>query len=262
MPIALGLFVGLVMGLSGAGGSILAIPLLAIGLGLSLTEAAPISLLAIMAASLTGAIQGLYRGNVRYKAALLIGTFGIIITPIGVWLAKRAPTEALSLILACIMLYVAWRMWHQHKQDALNQQDKAPPPCEINPATSKLFWTAFCTKRLITTGLISGLLSGLLGVGGGFVIVPALKKVSNFDFQTIIATSLAIISLVSAGSVAIHLHQGNINWPIAIPFVLSAMLSMVASSVINHLISAKVSQRIFSIIAVTCALIMLAKLIL
>jgi len=252
MPIALGLFVGLVMGLSGAGGSILAIPLLAIGLGLSLTEAAPISLLAIMAASLTGAIQGLYRGNVRYKAALLIGTFGIIITPIGVWLAKRAPTEALSLILACIMLYVAWRMWHQHKQDALNQQDKAPPPCEINPATSKLFWTAFCTKRLITTGLISGLLSGLLGVGGGFVIVPALK----------IATSLAIISLVSAGSVAIHLHQGNINWPIAIPFVLSAMLSMVASSVINHLISAKVSQRIFSIIAVTCALIMLAKLIL
>lgn len=257
LPIFLGLFVGLIMGLSGAGGSILAIPLLVLGLDLPLIQAAPISLLAIMAAALTGAIQGLYHGKVRYKAAILISAIGIILAPIGVWLAGRIPTKILSISLVCIMLYVAWRMWHQHKQDHQDQQDKAPSPCEINPATSRLFWTAYCTKRLIATGAIAGFLSGLLGVGGGFIIVPALKKVSNFDHQTIIATSLAIIALVSAGSVLIHLQNGNINWQIASPFVISAMIGMTASRLMSGFISIKHAQQFFSIIALTAAVLML-----
>jgi uncharacterized membrane protein YfcA len=257
--VGLGLFTGLIMGLSGAGGSILAIPLLVIGLNLELTQAAPIALLAIMSAALVGAIQGLIKGNVRYKAALLIGGFGIAVAPLGFWLAKRVPTLLLSACLAAIMLYVAWRMWHQYTDDAVTHENRPPAPCEINPATTKLFWTAYCTKRLIATGAAAGLLSGLLGVGGGFVIVPSLRKVRNFDFQTIIATSLAVIALVSAGSVAIHLQQGVINWAIALPFVISAVISMLASRFISHKIPTMFSQRAFSMLAVIAAASILLK---
>jgi uncharacterized membrane protein YfcA len=259
ISIGLGLFVGFILALSGAGGGIFAIPLLVFGLQLNLTQAAPIALLAVMSAASVGAIQGLNKGIVRYKTALLMAAFGIAFAPLGVWLAQRAPTQYLSLIFAMILIYVATRMWKRDITKTHNSEINPPPPCEINPATSKLFWRANCTKRLIITGSAAGLLSGLLGVGGGFVIVPSLRKVSNFDIQTIIATSLAVIALVSAGSVTTYLLHGGINWKIALPFVISTMVGMFVFRLISHKIPAKVSQRSFAVLAVVAAVLLLVK---
>jgi hypothetical protein len=259
ISIGLGLFVGFILALSGAGGGIFAIPLLVFGLQLTLTQAAPIALLAVMSAASVGAIQGLNKGIVRYKTALLIAAFGIAFAPLGIWLAKRIPTQYLSLIFVMILIYVATRMWKRDITKVHNCEINPPPPCEINPATSKLFWRARCTKRLIFTGSVAGLLSGLLGVSGGFVIVPSLRKVSNFDIQTIIATSLAVIAIVSAGSVTAYLLHGGINWQIALPFVISTMVGMFVFRLISHKIPAKVSQRSFAVLAVIAAVLMLVK---
>jgi uncharacterized protein len=259
ISVLLGMFVGLVLALTGAGGSIFAIPLLVFGLNLSITQAAPIALLAVMCAASVGAIQGLQQGIVRYKAALLIAAFGIALAPLGVWLAKRAPTQLLGLIFAAVLIYVAARMWLQNTDAAQTEVLKAESACAINPATSKLFWTATCTKTLILTGSLAGLLSGLLGVGGGFVIVPSLRKVSNFDMQTIIATSLTIIALVSAGSLATYVLHGGINWKIAVPFVISTMLGMFVFRLISHKIPAQISQRSFAVLALIAALMMILK---
>ena len=259
ISIGLGLFVGFILALSGAGGGIFAIPLLVFGLNLSLTQAAPIALLAVMSAASVGAIQGLNKGIVRYKTALLMAAFGIAFAPLGVWLAKRAPTQILSLIFAAILIYVATRMWKRDIKKVYDNANNPPPACVLNPATSKLFWTAHCTKRLVLTGSAAGLLSGLLGVGGGFVIVPSLRKVSNFDTQTIIATSLAIIALVSAGSVLTYLLHGDINWNIAVPFVVSTMLGMLVFRLFSHKIPSKISQRSFAVLAVLAALLLVIK---
>lgn len=259
ISIGLGLFVGFILALSGAGGGIFAIPLLIFSLDLSLTQAAPIALLAVMSAASVGAVQGLNKGIVRYKTALLMAAFGIAFAPLGVWLAKRAPTQILSLIFAAILIYVATRMWKRDFNKVYDNENNPPPACVLNPATSKLFWTAHCTKRLVLTGSTAGLLSGLLGVGGGFVIVPSLRKVSNFDTQTIIATSLAVIALVSAGSAATYLLHGDIQWEIAVPFVFSSMASMFAFRLISHKIPAKISQRSFAALAVITALMLIAK---
>lgn len=255
----LGVLIGLVMALSGAGGSILAIPLLVFALNLNLSQAAPIALLAVMAAAIVGAAQGFYKGNVRYKTALLIGLVGIALAPIGVWLASRAPTQVLSILLAIILVHVAWRMWAQPYKIGESVESKPDMPCMINPATSKLFWTAVCTKRLIVTGMLSGLLSGMLGVGGGFIIVPSLRKVSNFDMQTVVATSLAIIALVSAGGVAVYLSQGGIHWPIAFPFIGGTMIGMLVARLFVHRIPTIVSQRSFALLALIAALLLMIK---
>jgi uncharacterized protein len=259
ISIGLGLFVGLILAISGAGGGIFAIPLLVFGLHLNITQAAPIALLAVMSASSVGAVQGLNKGIVRYKAALLIAAFGIAFAPLGVWLAKRAPTQMLSLLFAMTLIYVAIRMWKTSIEEAQVETLKPDSTCAINPATSKLFWTASCTKRLVLTGSIAGLLSGLLGVGGGFVIVPSLRKVSNFDTQTIIATSLTIIALVSAGSVATYLLHGDIYWKIALPFIVSTMVGMFVFGLIRHKIPAKISQLSFAVLAVIAAVLMIVK---
>ena len=261
ISIGLGLFVGLILALSGAGGGIFAIPLLLFGLHLNLTQAAPIALLAVMSAASVGAIQGLNQGIVRYKTALLMASFGIAFAPLGVWLAKHTPTQYLSLIFALILVYVATRMWNRDYKKVYGNENNPAPACVLNPATSKLFWTAHCTKRLVITGSVAGLLSGLLGVGGGFVIVPSLRKVSNFDTQTIIATSLAVIALVSAGSVATYLLHGDINWNIAMPFAVSTMLSMFVFRLFSHKVPSKISQRSFAVLAVLAALLMVIKLI-
>jgi uncharacterized membrane protein YfcA len=259
ISIALGLFVGLVLALTGAGGSILAVPLLAFGLNLSMMQAAPIGLLAVMLASSIGAIQGLRAGIVRYKAATLIATFGILFAPFGVWLTHRASNQLLSLIFSIVLAYVAWRMWHQNTQNLQDDENRSAPACVLNPATSKLFWTAHCTKGLVITGGVAGLLSGLLGVGGGFVIVPSLRKVSNFDMQTIIATSLMAIAIISAASISTYLLHSNINWQIAIPFVTSTIVSMFIFRLISHKVPAIISQRGFAVIALCAALMLAAR---
>lgn len=259
ISISLGLFVGFILAISGAGGGIFAIPLLVFGLHLSITQAAPIALLAVMCAASVGAIQGLNKGIVRYKSALLIAASGIAFAPLGVWLAKRAPTQYLSFIFAMILIYVAIRMWALSAEEGLADVLKPDSTCAISPATSKLFWTAHCTKRLVLAGSAAGLLSGLLGVGGGFVIVPSLRKVSNFDIQTIIATSLGVIALVSAGSVTIYLLHGDINWKISLPFVAGTMVGMFAFRLISHKIPAKTNQRSFAVLAVIAGILMIIK---
>lgn len=255
----LGLVVGFILALTGAGGSILAIPLLIFGLSLSITQAAPIALFAVMSAASVGAAQGLYAGTVRYKTALLIASFGVAFAPLGVWLAKRSPVLMLNLIFAAILIFIAWRIWQQSAQTQKNNEDKPAPACVINPATSKLFWTALCARRLIITGSVAGLLSGLLGVGGGFIIVPSLHKVSNFNMQTIIATSLAAIAVVSAASVFTYVLHGDVNWKIATPFVVSTMIGMFGFRLFSTKIPEKFSQRGFALLAVIAALMMTAR---
>jgi len=249
----LGAIVGLVLALTGAGGAILAVPLLVYGLDLSLAESAPIALIAVFLASTIGALQGLFKGIVRYKTAALIALFGILFAPVGVFIAQNISQVFLNISFACVLIFVAYQVWQNATQPEFLKQEKSPPACTINPVNSKLFWRASCTTRLMATGSVAGLLSGLLGVGGGFVIVPSLNKVSNFDAQTIIATTLASVALISLSSLASHLHQLQFKWQIAIPFVLSTTFAMLMLSVWREKIPNEISQKSFAVLCVLAA---------
>lgn len=248
-----GFILGAVSALTGTGGSIFAIPLLMLSLNMTLNEAAPIALLAIVSASSIAVIQGLSAGMVRYKTALLMTAFGIAFAPLGVWLANKIPTEILNLFFAVILVYVAFQMWQQSTKTLLTDEVKSTPACMINPANSKIFWTALCTRMLILTGVIAGILSGLLGVGGGFVIVPSLRKVSNFNMETITATSLTVVALVSTTTVLTHAFHSTIAWKIALPFMIGTILGMVSFRLVSFKITEVISQRSFAILALFAA---------
>jgi uncharacterized membrane protein YfcA len=87
--LVLGGVVGLILALTGAGGGILAVPLLVFGAGATVAEAAPVGLMAVGMAATLGAVLGLRAGNVRYRAALLIAATGMLLSPAGLWIARR-----------------------------------------------------------------------------------------------------------------------------------------------------------------------------
>jgi uncharacterized membrane protein YfcA len=115
MALGLGSVIGAAMALSGAGGGILAVPLLMFGLGLNLAQAAPVGLLAVGMAACLGAFLGLRAGLLRYRAALLMATGGVLLAPVGIRLASRVDNRWLSVVFAFLLFFVAWRTFRQIK---------------------------------------------------------------------------------------------------------------------------------------------------
>lgn len=261
--LGLGAVVGLILALTGAGGGILAVPLLVFGLHLSIMQAAPVGLIAVGAASALGALLGLREGIVRYRAAALIGVTGMLLAPLGVLLARLIPNPPLMAAFACVLGWVALRTWRQSRRGALDHLDgalaRAQLPCVVNPDAQRLTWTTPCAWALGATGAAAGVLSGLLGVGGGFVIVPSLGHYTNLTPRSIVATSLAVIALVSAGGVAAAAWQGAIDWHIAIPFAAGAVAALLAGRQVAARLAGARLQQAFAVISAVVALLLLAR---
>ena len=113
----LGLFVGLVLALTGAGGAIIAVPLLVFGLHLGMAQAGPVGLLAVALAATLGAALGWREGLLRYKAAALMAGAGLLTSPPGLWLAQRIPNAPLTVLFALVLGAVAWRMFAQASRE-------------------------------------------------------------------------------------------------------------------------------------------------
>jgi uncharacterized membrane protein YfcA len=256
----LGFTVGIILALTGAGGGILAVPLLVFGAGLSMAEAGPIGLLAVGLAATLGAVMGLKAGTVRYKAALLISGTGILCSPLGLWLAQRTPNKPLTIVFALVLLFVAWRVFQKSMpHTAQSQAPERAPPCQIDAGRGKLIWTAPCARALAAAGVAAGGLSGLLGVGGGFVMVPALQRYTDLATQSILATSLAVIALVSMSGVVASTLSGHLQWVIALPFSGGALAGMLAGRLVAARLSGPLLQKGFALVSALVALALLIK---
>ncbi|MYM39413.1 sulfite exporter TauE/SafE family protein [Duganella qianjiadongensis] len=263
----LGFTVGIILALTGAGGGILAVPLLVFGAGLSMAQAGPIGLLAVALAATLGAIMGLKNGTVRYKAALLIAGAGILCSPLGLWLAQRTPNRPLSMVFALVLLYVAWRVYQRATAatsaggdaGAASRRTGAAPPCRLDIQRGKLNWTAPCARALAMSGLVAGGLSGLLGVGGGFVMVPALQRYTDLNTQSILSTSLAVIALVSFSGVAASAATGHLQWAIALPFSAGALAGMGSGRLLAARLAGPVLQQAFALVSACVALALFVR---
>jgi len=255
LSLLMGAVVGIVLALTGAGGGILAVPLLVFGLHLQMAQAAPVGLLAVGLAAALGALLGLREGVVRYRAALMIGLTGMAIAPLGVRLAQQLPNEPVMAVFAAVLGWVAWRNLRPGRAAA--QPPRKTPVCAMNPATGRLSWRAPCVGMLALTGGLSGLLSGLLGVGGGFVIVPMLTEISNVPSRGVVATSMAVIALVSVGGVLGAATQGTMAWAVALPFAAGAAGALLLGRRFSARWSGARLQQAFGLLAGAVAVVML-----
>ena len=257
--ILLGVLVGLLLGLTGAGGGILAIPALTLGLGWTLLVATPVALLAVGVAAAVGALDGLRKGLVRYKAAGLMAGAGWLASPVGLYLAKLLPAAALMVLFGAIMMFVSGRMFRQ-ATDGCSEIDAAHGKnCRINPDTGRLVWDTKCSTTLACIGAVSGLLTGLLGVGGGFLIVPAFRRFSDVPMHGIVATSLMVVALVSLGTLAHLLYQGVSLSGEASVFIGATLAGMIAGRLIAPKVSGKRMQQGFAVVCAIVSVLMLVK---
>lgn len=262
LPVGLGLLVGVLLGLTGAGGGILAVPLLVFGLGMTVADAGPVALLAVAMAAAFGAVLGLKDKVLRYKAAAVMSAAGILLSPLGLWVAGMIPNRPLAGIFGVVLVYVSTTMYlkaHRELSGVIVTDDGMGPPCLLDTTRGKLTWTLRCFRTMLASGALMGFLSGLLGVGGGFVIVPALKKTTNLPMKAIVATSMGVITLVSLGGVIGATIKGVLAWSIAAPFALGAVVGMLMSRPLAQKISGPRLQQTFAIFAFMVALSMIAK---
>jgi uncharacterized membrane protein YfcA len=248
----LGAVVGLVLALTGAGGGVLAVPLLVLVLSWPLAQAAPTALLAVGLAAALGAAQGLRQGEVRWRAALLMGGMGMLGAPVGVALSHVLPARPLLAAFALLMLWLAWRQWPRDVPAAPAVPNEAPP-CVVDPRHGRLHWTSPCARAISGTGLLSGVLSGLIGVGGGFVIVPALRRHTDLALRQVQLTSLAVITLVALSGVSAAAWHGQMPWAEALPFAAGAMVAMLLGRHLAQGLSDALSQQLFAIACVAVA---------
>lgn len=198
LTVVFGVVIGLVLGLLGAGGSILAVPALVYGVGQSLHTAIPTALAVVALSSLGGLVPGQRRAAVRWPVALVFGAAGTPAAFAGAALGRLLPQRWLLLAFAALMVIVAVRM--------LRGGNERTGACRTREGG--INWRT-CLPRSVLAGAVVGALTGLFGVGGGFVIVPALTLLLGLEAQQAIATSLVVILINSVAGLAAHAGAAN-----------------------------------------------------
>jgi len=237
LVIVLGVFIGAIMGLTGAGGGILAVPVIVAGMHWTMQQAAPVALIAVAAGAAVGAIDGFKHGLVRYKAAMLMALCGVPITRVGQQWAHVLPQFVLMGGFALLMLAVSWRFFKESQQTHLTSEEDALRLAFISSDTGKFIWTPIAALILAGIGMMTGLMTGLLGVGGGFLIVPLMRRFTHLTVPGIVATSLFVITLVGSGGVVNALLAGA-----ELPVVETS--SFVGAMICGMLIGRRVSRKL------------------
>lgn len=270
LSLSFGLIVGFALGLTGGGGSIFAVPLLVYGLGVPAHQAVVISLAAVGATALGGGLARLRTGEAELRTAVIFGLSGLVGAPLGAWLNSKFPEAALLAGFALLMLAVAVRMWRQASRSPEETRivragagpgdDNAGPVCRYDPG-GRLRFTARCAMWLALAGSATGLLSGLFGVGGGFLIVPALVLVASLPIRRAVATSLWVIAIISAIGLLSHLVAGHrLDLEITTGFVLGGLGGMALGIAVGKRIAGPTLQKLFAGMIMAVAAFMLIGL--
>ena len=205
--------VGASLGLLGAGGSIIMLPVLVYVMGVEPHAAVPLSLAVVGATSLVSVAVHATGGEIRWWTALLVGGAALGGTYLGSRLTALVPGSVLLVSFGVLLVWVGFRMWRSRE----NENATTTPPQR--------------PSLMLAAGSFVGLLTGFLGVGGGFLIVPALLKVGGLGMCQAIRTSLVVIAMSSVAGLAAHLAHGNgPSVGLAVPLTLAAVVGMAAGS--------------------------------
>ena len=206
------------------------------GAGIDAHAAVPLSLAIVGAASLYGAVVNARQGNVAGTAALMVGSGGIVGSRLGAALSPAVPDHLLLVIFALIMAVAGIFMWRRSNAPSSGRPGRADDPPLRRAAL-----------RLLPIGLAIGVLTGLLGVGGGFLIVPALTLAAGLDMKRATGTSLAVIVVNSAAGLWGHAQGGRIHFEDAAVFVVMAILGMAVGLRLARHLPARRLQQTFAV---------------
>ncbi|MFE3328157.1 sulfite exporter TauE/SafE family protein [Streptomyces sp. NPDC059176] len=212
--------IGVSLGILGGGGSILTVPILVYLAGQDTKEAIATSLFVVGVTSLVGLIPHARAGRVRWRTGLIFGAVSMVGAYGGGRLAEYIPGTVLLVAFALMMLATAAAMLRK------SRKAKAASPAH----------TELPVKHVIVEGLVVGAVTGLVGSGGGFLVVPALALLGGLPMSVAVGTSLLVIAMKSFSGLAGHLSGVTIDWNVA--------LMVTGAAVVGSLIGSRFAGRI------------------
>ena len=237
--------IGISLGLIGGGGSILAVPILVYVMGVGSKDAIAMSLLIVGTVSLIGVVPHWFRGNVNFKVAVVFTPAAMLGAYLGARLtALPIVTDTFQMIcFGIVMLLASTFMIRQSRpKKAISYAEPpglaaiAAPPKNSHPYQ----WLAIPAE-----GLGVGILTGFVGVGGGFLIIPALVLLGKVPMKQAIGTSLLIIAANSVSGFMGYVGQVQVDWSLVISFTIAATLGTLLGSYLGKFIDAKYLQKGF-----------------
>jgi uncharacterized membrane protein YfcA len=264
LGVTFGLLVGFSLGLTGGGGAIFAVPLLVYGLNLSTREAVGVSLITVGATAVVGFTLRLRRRTVEIPTGLVFAVAGMATAPLGAWLSRQMPEAVLLALFGALMLVIAARMWIKASREepstaCVPLDENAGPTCRRDPQ-GELHLTSRCALLVVAVGLAVGVLTGLFGVGGGFIIVPALVTFSGMGIQRAIGTSLLVISLVSVSGIVSYFVAGDsVPSALVVWFLAGSLGGMFAGTAVGKRVAGRRLQQVFAALIVCVAIYVIAR---
>ncbi|MDO8144001.1 MULTISPECIES: sulfite exporter TauE/SafE family protein [unclassified Isoptericola] len=215
----LAVVVGISLGLLGGGGSILTVPLLTYVAGFPPKEAIAASLLVVGVTSVTSMLAHARRGNVQWRTGLLFGAAGMAGAFAGGLVGGHVPGTILMIAFAAMMIATAAAMIRGRRNGRAPEHD----------GTLKV-------GRTIVDGLVVGLVTGLVGAGGGFLVVPALVLLGGLPMSVAVGTSLLVIGMKSFAGLAGYLTSVSLDWGL--------VAAVTVAAVVGSLVGARLSSRV------------------
>jgi uncharacterized membrane protein YfcA len=226
----LALAIGLSLGILGGGGSILTVPIFVYVMGYTAKQAIAMSLVVVGATSLVGAIRHWRVGNFDVRAAAVFGFLAMVGARLGAELARVIPGIVQLALLGVVMLVAAILM--------LRRRDDSPAQ---SPRAGGVFAAATAA-----VGLGVGLLTGLIGTGGGFLFVPALVLLARLPMKVAVGTSLFVITLSTAAGAFGYRGQVTVPWGVLALFTMIAIVGIFIGTWLLHYVSQQALRRAFA----------------
>lgn len=230
----LGLLIGLSLGALGAGGSVLAVPALVYAAGESARGATTTSLLVVGAAATAGMLAHYRAGRVRPGVGLGFGLAGIGGSVAGSTLNHHLDPNVVLLVFSVVVVVAAWRMatgCPTCTQVGEQHETSRAGPVRGGPSSAVTLVAKVDANKavaVLAAGTGIGLLTGLFGVGGGFVVVPALTLLVGLNMPEAVGTSLVVIAINSAVALTTRAATTSIDWKVALPFALAATVGVLS----------------------------------
>ena len=232
--------IGLALGVLGGGGSIITVPVLVYAAGQTPQDAIPMSLAIVGAVSAIGTLHKARSGLVHWPAVGAFGIAGMVGAALGAQGTRLVPPNVLLLLFAILMVVVAVKMWRRSER-VVEQKTECKP------------------LRCLTAGFGVGVLTGFLGVGGGFLLVPALAHFALLSTPMAVGTSLAIIALNSLGGLLGHWQTAGAHWQLTSLFLLAAVVGMLVGLPLAKRISVRALDRAFAVFIAAIGLFVIGR---
>lgn len=259
LAILAGAATGTVLGLFGSGGSIIATPALLYLLDVSPKSAIAMSLGIVAVTATIAALDNWKRGNVDVSVAAVFGLFGVAGTYAGARLGVVTPVVIQLVVFALVMYAAAWRML---KPVRLAVPASADVAVSASGGAAALPCTGLfspCMAHIALHGVGVGVLTGFVGVGGGFLIVPALVLLSRIPMKIAVGTSLAIVAAKSYAGFAGYMGAVPIDWALMSSFTAVTVAASFAGTRIAHRFSQDTLKRAFAVFLLFVASYILLK---